>query len=393
MTIDTTDRDRLARDQASLQHLYTEDASGLRSEEMILNMGPQHPSTHGVLRLVLVLDGETVTTCTPVIGYLHRGMEKIFENRPYMAGPRYIDNADYLSQMINEVCYAGAVEQLMGIEPPPRAQYIRLMVMEMERIASHLVAIGTYGLDLGATTPIMWCFREREKIMDMMEQVSGHRFTHNYMRVGGILYDLPVGWLQTLEAFCDHFIGDAVPQLEELLTGNEIFLARTKGVGYLDPQTAIAYACTGPMLRGSGVPYDVRVARPYGAYREMPVQVKTVDSGDCFARYRVRMDELYESIRLIRTAIDRLPGGAISNRSPIALRPPRGETYFAVESARGEEAIYMISDGSEYPYRARLRGPSFNNLSVLPELLRGNRIGDVIAILGSTDIVLGDVDR
>jgi NADH-quinone oxidoreductase subunit D len=356
-------------------------------------MGPQHPSTHGVLRLVLVLDGETVMQCTPVIGYLHRGMEKIFENRPYMAGPRYIDNADYLSPMINEVAYAGAVEQIMGIEPPPRAEYIRMMVMEMERIASHLVAIGTYGLDLGATTPVIWAFRDREQILDMFEQLSGHRFTHNYMRVGGVLYDIPKGWLQTLDKFLDNFYNRSIPEMERLLTGNEIFVARTQGVGYVDPQQAVAYGLSGPMSRGSGVPYDVRVARPYGAYREIAVRPQVSTTGDCFARYRVRMDEMYESVRLTRAAMDRLPGGPISQRSPIALRPPRGETYFSVESARGEESIYMISDGSEYPYRAKIRAPSFCNLQILPELLRGNKIGDVIAILGSIDIVLGDVDR
>ncbi len=367
--------------------------AGIRSEEMILNMGPQHPSTHGVLRLVLVLDGETVVKCSPVIGYLHRGMEKIFENRPYMAGPRYIDNADYLSPMINETCYAGAVEQLMGLELPRRAEYIRLIVNEMERIASHLVAVGTYGLDLGAFTPVLWAFRDREQILDMFEAVSGHRFTHNYMRVGGLLYDLPKGWLQTLEAFLDQFEKVGLRELDNLLTGNEIFEARTQGVGYLDPQQAIAYGVTGPVARGSGVPFDVRVNRPYGAYKEIPVQIKTRQEGDAFARYRVRMDEMAESVRLCRVAMANLPGGAISVRSPIAFRPPRGETYFAVESARGEESIYMISDGSEYPYRAKLRGPSFVNLQVLPELVRGRKIGDVIAILGSIDIVLGDVDR
>ena len=367
--------------------------AGIRSEEMILNMGPQHPSTHGVLRLMLVLDGETVVQCTPIIGYLHRGMEKIFENRPYMAGPRYIDNADYLSPMLNEICYAGAVEQLMGLELPRRAEYIRLLVGELERIASHLVAIGTYGLDLGAFTPVLWCFREREQILDMFEAVSGHRFTHNYMRVGGVLYDLPKGWIATCEAFLDNFVNKALPELEALLTGNEIFEARTQGVGYIDPHQAMAYALTGPVARASGVAFDVRVNRPYGAYREIPVNIKVRQDGDCFARYRVRMDEMYESARLCREALDRLPGGSISVRSPIALRPIRGETYFAVESARGEESIYLISDGSEYPYRAKLRGPSFVNLQILPELLRGRKIGDVIAILGSIDIVLGDVDR
>jgi NADH-quinone oxidoreductase subunit D len=383
----------MAMNTTDTTHIFTDDASGLRSEEMILNMGPQHPSTHGVLRLVLILDGETVIQCTPVIGYLHRGMEKIFENRPYMAGPRYIDNADYLSPMINECCYAGAAEQIAGIEPPRRAQYIRLIVSELERIASHLVAIGTYGLDLGAFTPVLWCFRDRELILDMFESLSGHRFTHNYMRVGGVLYDFPKGWLQTCEKFCDNFVNKSIPELDELLTGNEIFEARTQGVGYIDPQQAVSYALTGPVARASGVNFDVRVARPYGAYREIAVQPQIRQDGDCFARYRIKMDEMAESVRLVREAIDKLPGGSISVRSPIYARIPRGETYFAVESARGEEAIYMISDGSEYPYRAKLRGPSFVNLQILPELLRGHKIGDVIAILGSIDIVLGDVDR
>jgi NADH-quinone oxidoreductase subunit D len=377
----------------NVQSEYEINPAGFRSEEMILNMGPQHPSTHGVLRLVLVLDGETVVSCTPVIGYLHRGMEKIFENRPYMAGPRYIDNADYLSPMLNESCYAGAVEQLMGIEPPRRAQYISVLVGELERIASHLVAIGTYGLDLGAFTPVLWCFRDREQILDLFEALSGHRFTHNYMRVGGVLYDFPKGWLETCERFLDKFEKNSIPELEELLTGNEIFEARTQGVGYIDPQQAMAYALTGPVARASGVPFDVRVNRPYGAYREVPVNIQLRQDGDCFGRYRVRMQEMAESVRICRVILDRLPGGPISVRSPIALRPPRGETYYAVESARGEESIYMISDGSEYPYRVKLRGPSFVNLQVLPELIRGHKIGDVIAILGSIDIVLGDVDR
>ncbi len=380
-------------DAIRLPNAQYQDAAGMRSEEMILNMGPQHPSTHGVLRLVLTLDGETVTQCTPVIGYLHRGMEKIFENRPYIAGIRYIDNADYLSPMINETAYAMATEQLTGIEPPRRAQYIRLIVNEMERIASHLVAIGTYGLDLGATTPILWAFRDREQILDMFESLSGHRFTHNYMRVGGVMHDFPKGWLQTCEAWCIQFLDRGLPELDRLLTGNEIFEARTEGVGYIDHDQAVAYALTGPLGRASGVAFDVRVNRPYGAYREIPVNIKLRQEGDCFARYMVKMDEMAESVRLIRTALDQLPGGSISQRTPIALRPPRGETYASVESARGEESIYMISDGSEYPYRAKIRAPSFNNLQILPELLRGYKIGDVIAILGSIDIVLGDVDR
>jgi NADH-quinone oxidoreductase subunit D len=382
----------MATQQTTDAAQYTE-IGGLRSEEMILNMGPQHPSTHGVLRLVLVLDGETVVQCTPVIGYLHRGMEKIFEHRPYMAGIRYIDNADYLSVMINETCYAGAAEQLMGIEPPRRAQYIRVLVSEMMRIASHLVAIGTYGLDLGASTPVLWCFRDREGLLDLFEEVSGARFTHNYMRVGGVNHDLPRGWLQRLEKWLDNFEKRSLPELEELLTGNEIFDARTQGVGYIDRQQALAYALTGPVARASGVIFDVRVDRPYGAYREIAVIPQVRQEGDCFARYRVRMQEMSESARICHVVMDQLPGGPIAQRVPIALRPPRGETYYAVESPRGEESLYMISDGSEYPYRVKLRGPSFVNLAILPELLRGNKIADVIAILGSIDIVLGDVDR
>jgi NADH-quinone oxidoreductase subunit D len=372
---------------------YFVDEGGLRSEEMVLNMGPQHPSTHGVLRLVLVLDGETVVKCTPVMGYLHRGMEKIFENRPYFHGARYIDNADYLNPMINEVAFVGAIEQIMGIEAPRRAQYIRLIVSEMSRITSHLVAVGTYGLDLGAFTPVLWAFRDREGLMDLFEAISGHRFTHNYMRPGGVTHDIPPGWLKNLEQWLDRFESVGLPELDELLTGNEIFDARTQGVGYIDPQQAIAYGLTGPNLRASGVAFDLRTARPYGAYREIAVRPQTRQEGDCFARYRVRMMEMAESVRLIRAGLDKLPGGSVSQRVPIALRPPRGETYFAVESGRGEEGIYMISDGSEYPYRAKLRAPSFVNLQIMPELLRGNKIGDVIAILGSIDIVLGDVDR
>ncbi len=365
---------------------------GLKSQEMLLNMGPQHPSTHGVLRLVLALEGETVVDCTPVIGYLHRGIEKILENRTIMAGIRYMDNADYLSPMLNEIAYAGAVEQAMGIEPPRRAQYIRLLVGEMQRIASHLVAVGTYLVDLGAFTPILWSFRDREGILSMFEALGGSRFNVNYIRVGGVLHDFPKGWLKECEAFFDQFEKN-MDELDRLITGNEIFESRTQGVGYIDPQQAMAYSLTGPMLRASGVNWDLRVNRPYMAYREVPVNVQVRQEGDCYARYKVRMQEITESIRLCRVALDKLPGGPISTRTPIALRPPRGETYFGVESSKGELGVYFISDGSEYPWRAKLRGPSFVNLQILPELLRGHKMSDVVAIMGSLDIVLGEVDR
>jgi NADH-quinone oxidoreductase subunit D len=378
---------------ATNQDTYTsEESGGLKSQEMLLNMGPQHPSTHGVLRLVLTLEGETVVDCTPVIGYLHRGIEKILENRPIMGGIRYMDNCDYLSPMLNETAYAGAVEQLMGMEPPRRAQYIRLITNELQRIASHLVGVGTYLLDLGAFTPVLWCFRDREAILSLFEALSGSRFNVNYIRVGGVLHDFPKGWLKECEAFLDQ-LEKNMGELEVLITGNEIFEARTQGVGYIDQQQALAYGLTGPMLRASGVNWDLRVNRPYMAYREIPVQPQVRQEGDCYARYKVRIQEVYESIRLCRVAIDKLPGGAIGTRTPIALRPPRGETYFAIESSKGEQGVYFISDGSEYPWRAKVRGPSFVNLQILPELLRGHKISDVIAILGSLDIVLGEVDR
>ena len=364
----------------------------IKSQEMLLNMGPQHPSTHGVLRLVLSLEGETVTGCTPVIGYLHRGIEKILENRPVMGGIRYMDNADYLSPMLSEIAYAGAVEQLMNMEPPRRAQYIRLLVGEMQRIASHLVATGTYLMDLGAVTPILWAFRDREGILSMFEALGGSRFNVNYMRVGGVLHDFPKGWLAQCETFLDQLEKNMV-EMEQLITGNEIFEARTQGVGYIDPQQAIAYGLTGPILRACGVNWDLRVHRPYMAYREVPVNIQVHQEGDCYARYRVRMQEIVESIRLCREAIDKMPGGPIGTRTPIALRPPRGETYFGIESSKGELGVYFISDGSEYPWRAKLRGPSFVNLQVLPELLRGHKMSDVIAIMGSLDLVLGEVDR
>jgi NADH-quinone oxidoreductase subunit D len=366
--------------------------TGQSTQEMLLNLGPQHPSTHGVLRLLLTLEGETVVDCTPVIGYLHRGIEKTLENRPYMGGIRYTDNSDYLSPMLNEIAYAGAVEQLMGLEPPRRAQYIRLLVGELQRIASHLVGIGAYVNDLGATTPLLWSMRDREGVMDLFEALGGSRFNVNYVRVGGVLHDFPSGWLKSCTTYLDQ-LEKHMGELDRLINGNEIFLARTQGVGYLDPQQAIAYGITGPMARASGIGWDLRVNSPSMAYREVPVQVQVRQEGDCYARNAVRMQEIQESIRLCRVAIDKLPAGPIGTRTPVALRPPRGETYFAIEGSKGELGVYLISDGSEYPWRAKLRGPSFVNLQILPELVRGYKISDVIAVLGSLDFVVGEVDR
>jgi NADH-quinone oxidoreductase subunit D len=367
-------------------------AEGVKSQEMLLNLGPQHPSTHGVLRLVLTLEGETITSCTPVIGYLHRGMEKIFENRTLMQGIRYTDNSDYLSPMLCEIAYVGAAEQLMGLEIPRRAQYIRLLVGEMQRIASHLVGVGTYLNDMGAVTPVLWTFRDREGILELFEALAGSRFTVNYQRVGGVLHDFPQGWLRECEAYLD-YLEHNLEELEKLILGNEIFRSRTEGVGFIDAPQALAWGITGPMARASGVNWDLRVNRPYMAYREVPVNVQIRQEGDCYARNMVRMLEMRESLRLCRVAIDQMPAGAISARVPIALRPPRGETYFAIENSRGEYGFYMISDGSEYPWRAKMRAPSFSNLSIISELLQGHKVSDAIAILGSTDIILGCVDR
>jgi NADH-quinone oxidoreductase subunit D len=383
----------MATDQEiNIHSQFADEPEGVQSQEMLLNMGPQHPSTHGVLRLVLKINGETIVDCTPIIGYLHRGMEKIFENRTLMQGIRYTDNSDYLSMMLCEIAYAGTAEQLMGLEIPRRAQYIRLLIGEMQRIASHLVSVGTYLLDLGAVTPVLWCFTAREGILALYEALSGSRFTVNYNRVGGVLHDFPKGWLKECEAWLDGF-EKTLAELEVLINGNEIFLARTQGVGFIDPQQAIAYGLTGPMARASGVNWDLRVHHPYMAYREVPVQIQVRQEGDCFARNKVRMQEMAESIRLCRVAIDKMPAGPIAARVPIALRPQRGETYFAIENSRGEYGFYMISDGSEYPWRAKMRSPSFVNLQLLPELLRGHKMSDAVAIVGSFDLVLGCVDR
>jgi NADH-quinone oxidoreductase subunit D len=338
------------------------------------------------------MEGETIIDCSPVVGYLHRGMEKIFENRTFMQGIRYTDNSDYLSPMLCEIAYVGAVEQLMDLEVPRRAQYMRLLVGEMQRIASHLVGIGTYLLDLGAATPILWTFRSREGILSLFESLAGSRFTVNYLRVGGVLHDFPHGWIRECESFLET-LEKNMQELFELIEGNEIFMSRTQGVGFIDGPQAMAYGLTGPMARASGINWDLRVHRPYMAYREVPVNVQVRQEGDCFARNTIRMLEIMESIRLCRVAIDKLPPGVISARVPVALRPPRGETYFAIENSRGEYGFYLISDGSEYPWRMKMRAPSFVNLQILPEMLRGHKLSDAIAILGSTDIVLGCVDR
>ncbi len=368
---------------------------GLETEELILNMGPQHPSTHGVLRLVLKLSGEKVVECVPVMGYLHRGLEKIFEWRTYHQGIRYADQADYVSNMLNEHAYAGAMEAIGGIEVPRRAEYLRVIVDELSRCASHLVWLGTYGLDVGATTPVLWCFRDREEILDMFEEICGSRMNFNYYRPGGLLYDFPPGLVGKLSRFLDRFEKHIEQDYVTILDENEIFLERTMGVGVISPDIAKAYGVTGPMLRASGVDWDLRRDRPYSIYPELTtVKPVVATEGDAYARYRVRLGEMRLAIQIVRECLDKLPGGPVRARLGHVWKCPPGEAYYTVEGAKGEVGVYMISDGrSPNPFRAKFRGPSFSNLQILPWLLRGRLVGDVVAILGSFDIVLGDVDR
>ena len=368
---------------------------GLQTEELILNMGPQHPSTHGVLRLVLKLSGEKVIECIPVMGYLHRGIEKIFEWRTYHQGIRYADQSDYVSNMLNEHAYAGAMEAIAGLDVPRRAEYIRVIVDEMSRIASHLVWYGAYALDLGAATPLLWCFRDREDILDMFEELCGSRMNFNYYRPGGVLYDLPPGWLGKLERFLDRFEKHIEEDYVRILEGNEIFLERTVGVGTIPADVAKSYGLAGPMLRGSGINWDLRLDRPYSIYPELTsVKAAVFPEGDAFARYKVRLQELRNSAAILREAVANLPGGAVRARTGHVWKCPKGEAYYTVESSKGEVGIYMISDGhSPNPFRAKMRGASFHNLQILPWLLNGRLVADVVAILGSIDIVLGEVDR
>ena len=382
-------------DAAQITLPVIESDQGLEVEELILNLGPQHPSTHGVLRLVLKLSGEKVIECIPVMGYLHRGLEKIFEWRTYHQGIRYADQSDYVSNMLNEHAYAGAMEAIGGIDVPRRAEYIRVIVDEMSRCASHLVWLGTYGLDIGATTPFLWCLRDREEILDMFEELCGSRMNFNYYRPGGVLYDLPQGWVSKLERFLDRYEKHIDEDYRRVLEGNEIFLERTVGIGRIPAHIATAYGLTGPMLRGSGVNWDLRKDRPYSIYPELKSVVPAVEvDGDAFARYRVRVREMHLAIAIIREAVANLPGGAMRARLGHVWKCPKGEAYYTVEGAKGEVGIYMISDGvSPNPFRAKMRGASFHNLQVVPWLLTGRLVADLVAILGSTDIVLGEVDR
>jgi len=364
----------------------------IRTETIQINMGPQHPSTHGVLRMILTLDGETVVEGRPDIGYLHRGIEKLAEARTYPQFVGLTDRTDYLSAMINNAVYAMAVEKLAGIEVPARAEFIRVIMMELQRIASHLVFVGAFSLDLGATTPFLYAFREREDVMDLFEMACGARLTYSYIRPGGVMRDLPEGFDAKARAFLKKLPG-RLEEIDKLFGRNEIVYVRTRGVGILPPEDAVSYGVSGPSLRASGVPMDVRKDDPYSVYDRLDFDVVTGDTCDCLARYQVRCGEIRESARIVEQALDMLPEGEHTAKVPRVMKPPVGEAYARVESSRGDLGCYVISDGSVNPYRLHWRPPSFINLAAVGDMVRGWKVADTVAIIGSLDIVLGEVDR
>ena len=387
----------------------------VRTDEMLVNMGPQHPSTHGVLRLVLRTDGEVVSEVMPHIGYLHRCAEKIGENLTTRQWVPYTDRMDYLAAMNMNLGWALTVEKLLEHELPEKARHLRVIIAEMGRLASHLVGMGAYGLDLGTFSPFLYAFREREKILDLFEDVCGARLTTSYLTPGGATADLPGGWLQKCEEFLDQFV-PIIQEYHTLLTSNAIFIKRTAGIGVLAPEMALDYGCTGPVLRGSGVDYDLRrdgeerytemydgyafevICERDGHYPRdhdyPPVPSETV-LGDCWHRFYVRMLEVMQAIDLVRQAMDRYSTASGNWGEPIKLtqKIPRGEVYLETEAPRGQMGFYLVSDGSSIPWRVRARSSSFCNLSVCPEICRGCLIADVPAIVGSTDIVMGEIDR
>ena len=367
-------------------------------ERMTLQMGPQHPATHGVLRLELETDGEAVTKITPYIGYLHRCFEKVAENISYPQIVPYVDRIDYLGAMNMGLGYALTVEKLMGIEVNERVKTIRVACAELNRIASHAVALGTMALDIGAWTPFLLLFQEREHILDLLEELSGARLLYNYIWIGGLAYDLPVGWPDRAREFCDYFEPKII-ELNELLSTNKIYIERTAHVGVLPPDVAIAYGVTGPNLRGSGVNWDIRKDEPYSGYEnydfEIPIgRGEMGRTGDCWDRYMVRVREMGQSVRIIRQALDRLPEGDVKERIPKSFnKMPVGECYMRTEAPRGEIGFYLVSDGKKNPYRLKARSSGFTAISALPAFAQGGLIADLVAIIASIDIVLGEVDR
>jgi NADH-quinone oxidoreductase subunit D len=386
-------------------------------ETMIINMGPQHPSTHGVLRLMLELDGETVLRCKPIIGYLHTGMEKQGEDLTYLQGPTNVTRMDYASPLNNELVFALAVERLLEVEVPERAQWIRMLMSELQRIASHLLFLATNGLDLGAISMAIYGFRDRENVLAFLEKTTGLRMNHNYIRPGGVAADLPDGWHDDVLRICD-YLPAHLDEYDELLTGQPIWRQRTQGVGVITTEQALALSSTGPILRSTGFAWDLRRAIPYLHYDEVEFDIVLGSYGDVFDRYAIRLNEVRESIRIIRQIVDRMPAGDYRVQDKKVTPPPRaridesmealihhfkiftegfkvpeGEVYVSIESPRGELGCYIVSDGSAKPYRMHIRAPSFVNLQTLPHLMRGGLVADAVAIISSVDPIMGEVDR
>jgi NADH-quinone oxidoreductase subunit D len=393
------------------------EASGGKPRTLSLNMGPQHPSTHGVLRLELELDGETIVKCRPDIGYLHTGIEKEFEVKTYQQGVTLTDRIDYLAPLSNNLCYCLAVEKLLGLEIPPLAQWTRVMLTELTRLNSHLVWLGTHAIDIGAMSVFLYCFREREDILRIFEMYSGQRMMTSYFRIGGLALEPPRGWQQRVRTFIDAF-PSKVDEYEELLTNNRIWVGRTRGVGYMSIEDMLDLGVTGPMLRAAGLKWDIRKSQPYSSYDKFDFEVATQTAGDVYARYQVRIEEMRQSARIVKQALEGMPEGRWTADAPHVVLPdrekmktqmealiyhfkivtegfrvPAGEAYQAIESPRGEVGYYVVSDGTTHPYRVHVRGPSFANLGAVPRMVEGTLIADVIASIGSMDFVLGDCDR
>ncbi|HVF12301.1 MAG TPA: NADH-quinone oxidoreductase subunit D [Actinomycetota bacterium] len=367
-------------------------AGTLRTEEMILNVGPQHPATHGVLRVVVTLDGEKIVEGEPVIGYMHRGHEKLIEMRDFRQITNLLSRMDWLSGINNEIPASIAVEKLMEIEVPPRAQYLRVIFAEINRIMNHLMFTGSFGLELGATTPVMYAFRERELLSTAMEMVTGGRMHFGFIRPGGLKEDIPRGFVEAALKGIRQLVR-YIPDYENLLMGNEIFKQRTVGVGILDPDLAVEYGVSGPILRGSGVQFDIRRADPYLIYDQFDFDIPVGTKGDSFDRFFVLIEEMKESAKIVEQALEGLPSGSHIGQVPKRLTLPKGEIYSRAENPLGELGYYLVSDGEAKPYRMKIRTPSFSNVSVVPHMLRGAYVPDMIAILGSMFFVVGDIDR
>jgi NADH-quinone oxidoreductase subunit D len=381
-----TDRSKLEVMDIGQDHTF------LDSTELVLNMGPQHPSTHGVLRVILKLDGEKVRDAECVMGYLHRGVEKIAENRTYPQFNPYVDRMDYVAAVSNGLGYCLAVEKLLNVEAPARAQSIRVILTELNRIASHHIWLGTHALDIGAITPLFYTFRDREEILKIFEKYCGARLTTHAFRIGGCIYETYEGFEQDVLKYCDHQ-DPKTDEYEELLTTNRIWVERTKGVGVITGEKCIEMGVTGPMLRASNVNWDIRKKLPYSGYEKYDFEIPLGANGDTFDRYIVRIREIRQSVRIIRQAVAAMPDGPIMAKVPKIIKPPVGEVYVSIEAPKGELGYFIVSDGSTQPYRVRVRPPSFVNLQALNEMVKGGLVADVVAIIGTIDIVLGEVDR